>query len=173
MNIRDTRRSVRAWGRRLLYSFFSSLGALLGHRLGTLMTVLVLGIAMLLPLGLYVTLDNLHGLDLQQEDWGTVTVFLRPEVAEEQAGSLAERIRREQGAEVAAVSPQQGMADFAEASGFGQALDLFEENPLPWVLLVTPRLAAEQDIDVHDLNTGRRKLEDVFMELTSGGATES
>lgn len=33
--------------------------------------------------------------------------------------------------------------------------------------------SSEQDIDVHDLNTGRRKLEDVFMELTSGGATES
>ena len=33
--------------------------------------------------------------------------------------------------------------------------------------------SSEQDIDVHDLNTGRRKLEDVFMELTRGGATES
>jgi cell division transport system permease protein len=39
------------------------------------------------------------------------------------------------------------MADFARASGFGQALQLFEENPLPWVLLVKPRLAAEQDIE--------------------------
>jgi cell division transport system permease protein len=147
VNIRDTRRSARAWGRRQLYSFFSSLGTLLGHRLGTLLTVLVLGIAMLLPLGLYVTLDNLRGLDLQHEDWGTITVFLRPEVTAEQAGGLAERIGRERGAEVVAVSPEQGMADFARASGFGQALQLFEENPLPWVLLVKPRLAAEQDIE--------------------------
>jgi cell division transport system permease protein len=147
LNIRDTRRSARAWGRRQLYSFFSSLGTLLGHRLGTLMTVLVLGIAMLLPLGLYVTLDNLRGLDLQHEEWGTITVFLRPEVTAEQAGGLAERIGRERGAEVVAVSPEQGMADFARASGFGQALQLFEENPLPWVLLVKPRLAAEQDIE--------------------------
>ena len=48
------RRSLRAWGRRQLYSFFSSLGTLPGHRLGTAMTVLVLGIAMALPLGLFV-----------------------------------------------------------------------------------------------------------------------
>lgn len=153
MNPRDTRASTRAgarararaWGRRQLYSFFSSLGTLLGHRLGTLMTVLVLGIAMLLPLGLYVTLDNLRGLDLQQEDWGTMTVFLRPEVGEEQALGLAARIERER-AEVVAVSPEQGMADFAQASGFGQSLELFEENPLPWVLLVTPRVNPEEDI---------------------------
>jgi cell division transport system permease protein len=147
MNVRDMRRSARAWGRRQLYSFFSSLGALLGHRLGTLMTVLVLGIAMLLPLGLYVTLDNLRGLDLRQADWGTLTVFLRPEVTAEQAGELAARIGRERGGEVVTVSPEQGMEEFARDSGFGQALELFEENPLPWVLLVTPRLAEQQDIE--------------------------
>jgi cell division transport system permease protein len=147
MNIRDTRRSARAWGRRQLYSFFSSLGTLLGHRLSTLMTVLVLGIAMLLPLGLYVTLDNLRGLDLQKEDWGTLTVFLRPEVTGAQAADLAARIGQERGAEVVAVSPEQGMEEFARSSGFGQALDLFEENPLPWVLLVTPRLAPQKDIE--------------------------
>jgi cell division transport system permease protein len=147
MNVRDTRRRARAWGRRQLYSFFSSLGTLLGHRLGTLMTVLALGIAMLLPLGLYVALDNLRGLDLRQEDWGTITVFLRPEVTAEQAAEFAGRIGQERGAEVVTVSPEQGMAEFAQSSGFGQTLDLFEENPLPWVLLVTPRMAEGQNIE--------------------------
>mgnify|MGYP001545475484 CR=1 FL=1 len=74
--MRRLRRSLRAWGRRQLYSFFSSLGTLLSHRLGTLMTVLVLGIAMALPLGLYVTVKNLRALDLKQQDWGTLTVFM-------------------------------------------------------------------------------------------------
>ena len=54
MSLSSIRKRSRAWGRRQLYSFFSSLGTLLSHRLGTLMTVLVLGIAMALPLGLYV-----------------------------------------------------------------------------------------------------------------------
>ena len=49
----------------------------MGHRLGTLMTVLVLGIAMLLPLGLYVALENLDRLELKAEDWSSVTVFLK------------------------------------------------------------------------------------------------
>lgn len=137
--MRAARRSLRAWGRRQLYSFFSSLGTLVGHRLGTFMTVLVLGIAMVLPLGLWVTLDNLRSLDLRQQDWSTITVFLKPGIDEETANDLAARIARERGASVQTVSPEQGMAEFARESGFGQALDALDENPLPWVLLVTPQ----------------------------------
>ena len=147
MSVPGLRRRARAWARRQLYSFFSSLGTLLSHRLGTLMTVLVLGIAMLLPLGLYVTLDNLRGVDLQQEDWGTISVFLRPDAGRAEVEALAARLAETQSAQVATVSPDEGMADFAAASGFGQAMDLFEENPLPWVLLVTPQVAEGEDLE--------------------------
>ena len=69
---------ARAWGRRHLYSLLSSLGGLLRHWAATLMTVLVLGIAMALPLGLGVVMQNLHGMDLRQDEWGSMSVFLRP-----------------------------------------------------------------------------------------------
>lgn len=138
---------MRAWGRRQLYSFFSSLGTLYSHRLGTLLTMLVLGIAMALPLGLYVTVKNLRALDIQHQDWGTISVFMRPDVGAEQARALADRIGREHAATVAAVSPQQGMEEFREASGFGEALTLFDENPLPWVLAVSPEPAPGQSIE--------------------------
>ena len=48
------------------------------------MTVLVLGIAMALPLGLYITVNNLRSINLQQEEWGAITVFLRSGVTEKQ-----------------------------------------------------------------------------------------
>jgi cell division transport system permease protein len=147
VSARDARRGLRSWGRRQLYSFFSSLGALVGHRLGTLMTALVLGIAMLLPLGLYVTVENLRALDLQREQWGTITVFMQAAAGEQPALELAARIEQQYGAAVEVVTPEQGMQEFQQASGFGQALDLFEENPLPWVLQVTPPQLAEEDIE--------------------------
>lgn len=147
MSLRGLRRKLRSWGRRQLYSFFSSLGTLLSHRLGTLMTVLVLGIAMALPLGLYVTVKNLHALDLQQQDWGTITVFLEAGAGEADAMSLVERIGQQRGAIASAVSPGQGMDEFRAASGFGQALDMFEENPLPWVLQVAPQQGEDQDLE--------------------------
>lgn len=147
MSGRQTRRRLRSWGRRQLYSFFSSLGSLVSHRLGTLMTSLVLGIAMLLPLGLYVTVENLRAMDLQRESWGTVTVFLEPAAGEQQALDLAARIGRERGAAVVLVTPEQGLAEFQQASGFGQAMELFAENPLPWVLQVTLQTAPGEQIE--------------------------
>ncbi|MGI9320541.1 MAG: permease-like cell division protein FtsX [Thiogranum sp.] len=138
MRVSDLRRRSRAWTRRQLFSLFSSLGTLMNHRMGTLMTVMVLGIAMALPLGLYVTVKNLRALDLQQEQWGNLTVFLQTDVGEEQALALLETINAEPGARAEAVSPEMGMEQFRDASGFGQALVMFDENPLPWVLIVTP-----------------------------------
>jgi cell division transport system permease protein len=138
MSFFSLKKRIRAWGRRQLYSFFSSLGSLLSHRVGTLMTVLVLGIAMALPLGLYIAVGNLGALDLQQDEWGAITVFLRSETGEEQAASIAMLIDEELNASTEIISPDQGMEQFRQASGFGQALDMFDDNPLPWVLLVTP-----------------------------------
>lgn len=146
MNRIRLRRQLRSWGRRQLYSLFSSLGTLFSHWVGTVLTVLVLGIAMLLPIGLYVTLDNLRSVDLRTEEWGAITIFLKAGTTEQQALDLTERINRRSDASASAVSPQQGMEEFRSAAGFGQALDVLETNPLPWVLLVQPRVQPEKNL---------------------------
>lgn len=136
------RRKARAWGRRQLYSLFSSIGTLLGHKLSTLMTVLVLGIAMALPLGLYVAVQNLRVVDLKQGDWGSITVFVTLEAGESGADSLRQQAESRGGAAVRLISPQQGMIEFSASSGFSEAAALFDENPLPWVVVLSP---ADQD----------------------------
>jgi cell division transport system permease protein len=139
MGLAKLRRRFRAWARRHSYSFFSSLGALLKHRAGTLMTVLVLGIAILLPMGLWVTLNNLDRLDLRREEWGAVTVFLTAETSEQGARQFASQVEeRDDVAGTILISPEEGMTEFMEASGFGRSLELLDENPLPWVLVVLP-----------------------------------
>jgi cell division transport system permease protein len=146
MNRSGIRRWVRAWSRRQLYSLFSSLGTLLSHRVGTLMTVLVLGIAMALPIGLHVALDNLRGIDLRAEEWGSITVFLDASVTDQSAAELLRVINARSDATATGVSPQQGMDEFRAASGFGEALDVLDTNPLPWVLLVRPKATAGEDL---------------------------
>ena len=147
MSVAGIRRQARAWGRRQLFSLFSSLGTLMSHRVGTLMTILVLGIAMALPVGLYITVKNLRALDFQQEQWGTITVFLKADIREEQALELQSLIDQQFGARTEVISPANGMEQFREASGFGEALDMFEENPLPWVLLIAPEPAENEALE--------------------------
>jgi cell division transport system permease protein len=114
---------------------------------------------MALPVGLYITVKNLRALDLQQEQWGTITVFLQADIGEEQAQQLMGMVEQESGARAEIISPELGMEQFQEASGFGQALDMFEENPLPWVLLVTP-----EPIEDETLETVVIRLEDWLLQ---------
>ena len=144
------RRKNRAWLRRHSYSFFSSLGVLLKHKIGTLMTVLVLGIAMFLPLGLYMTLANLEGMNLRQDEWSAITVFFKSGSTQKEvsrvAAELDERLNPEA---VVIISPAEGMADFRDASGFGESLDMLEENPLPWVMQVSPQRGSTEKVEAN------------------------
>ena len=142
------RRKSRAWLRRHSYSFFSSLGVLLQHRVGTLMTVMVLGIAMFLPLGLYMTLTNLEGLNLRQDEWSAVTVFFKSGTTEPEVRRVADELDKHLHPEsIRIISPVEGLADFREASGFGESLDMLQENPLPWVLQVSPQPGSTEEVE--------------------------
>jgi len=146
--VRQIRRKNRAWLRRHSYSFFSSLGVLVQHKIGTLMTVLVLGIAMFLPLGLYITLTNLQGMDLRQDEWSAVTVFFKSGTTREEVKQVADALEKSlQPESVVVISPDEGMADFRDASGFGESLDILEENPLPWVMQVSPRQGSTEQVE--------------------------
>ena len=145
---RQIRRKNRSWLRRHSYSFFSSLGVLLQHRVGTLMTVLVLGIAMFLPLGLYTTLANLEGMNLRQDEWSAVTVFFKSGTTGAEVSRIADEVaKRLQPETVTIISPLEGMADFREASGFGESLNMLDENPLPWVMQVSPQPGSTEEVE--------------------------
>lgn len=144
------RRRNRAWLRRHSYSFFSSLGVLLQHKIGTMMTVLVLGIAMFLPLGLYAALSHLDGLDLHQDEWNALTVFFKPGTQKAEVERVAAAVEKSAQVEsVQTISPEQGLSDFRDASGFGRSLDVLDENPLPWVMQITPAAGTATEIESH------------------------
>lgn len=145
---RQIRRKIRAWIRRHSYSFFSSLGVLVQHKIGTLMTVLVLGIAMFLPLGLYTTLINLEGMDLRQDEWSAITVFFKSGTDETEVSKIADALENDLDPEaIVIISPDEGMADFRDASGFGESLDMLDENPLPWVMQVSPGRGPTEEVE--------------------------
>ena len=114
------------------------------------MTVLVLGIAMFLPLGLYITLSNLDGMNLRQDEWSAVTVFFESGTTQDEVRRVADELDKRLHPEaVVIISPAEGMVDFREASGFGESLDVLEENPLPWVMQVSPQPGSTEQVKKH------------------------
>lgn len=123
-----------------LYSALSSLGRLWQRRGATALTVLVMALALALPLLLELAVRNLQRFGGALEDSRELSAFLEPGIAERAAKSLRERALVLP--DVAAVewrAPEQGLEELRALAGFGEALELLRENPLPGVLLVTPR----------------------------------
>ncbi len=116
-----------------------SLGGLLRTPLGSLMTILVIGIALALPAGMLVLLTNMQQVVSTWEGPASITLFLEQSVDDQAAEKLGERIRAEEKPEsLQVIGRQSALEEFREYSGFGAALDILEENPLPAVILIKP-----------------------------------
>jgi len=135
-----------AWRDQHFYGFFSSLGRLAARPWATALTVLMLGFALAMPLLFWLAFNNARDLSGGLREAREVTVFLKPAIEGKAALDFAADLRkREDVAEVVVRTPEQGLAEFRQLSGFGDALDILKDNPLPNVLVVTPRSVPDGD----------------------------
>jgi cell division transport system permease protein len=120
--------------------FFFSLGKLGAQPLGTLLTAAVIGITLALPAGLHVLLRNVSAVSASWESTLQVSLFLKDSTSRARGEALAAELGGRPGVvKTEYVSREQALAEFRELSGFGEALDLLSENPLPALVLVTPQ----------------------------------
>ena len=140
------RQRVRA----LLDSWFASharnargsLTRLLAEPMQTLMTTLVIGIALALPAALWIAVDNLRSLGGSWQNTARISLFIDKRASDETTENLIKTVERmSQFDEVDYISPEAALVEFQQSSGFGEVLALLQENPLPGVLLLSPKPA--------------------------------
>lgn len=145
-------RSERSHGRRFAgwrehhgWSAWASLRRLGRRPLGTALTVAVLGLALVLPLVFYLMLANLQSMGGTLGRNPAISVFLKADQAAAQANLLAGELRsRSDVATVTLKTPQQGLDELATLQGFSSAVHALDDaNPLPWVLVVQPKVGLE------------------------------
>jgi len=115
----------------------------------SLLTWLVVAVALTLPGVLYMAVDNLQQLTGHIQSSGQMTVFLNHQAEENDI----DRLKLELAAtdfiqQVVYVSPEQALEEFKAnsglESGIEDAIAQLGENPLPAVLLVEPDLTTQQ-----------------------------
>lgn len=112
---------------------------LLAEPVQTLMTSLVVAIALGLPAALYLGIVNLEQLGSRVETTAQLTLFLNKSASDETIGQLRQSLSNDADIRsVRYISRAQALTEFRELSGFGDVLEMLEENPLPAVLLVQP-----------------------------------
>jgi len=130
---------LQAWGISNAQVLVHSLGRMYRAPVSSLMTVAVIGIALALPTGLYVILQNLQQVSGGWDGSAQISVFLKLSVGDEQARALGEELRAQPEYDsVRVLGRAEALAEFRALSGFGDALDVLDENPLPAVLILRP-----------------------------------
>ncbi|SEH08462.1 permease-like cell division protein FtsX [Candidatus Venteria ishoeyi] len=141
---RSRLRPLDAWLLHHLHVLVFSLGQLSRTPFPTLMTAAVIGIALALPSGLYLLLDNARQLSQSWDDTVRISVFLNIDVSDVQAQQLATKLQqRSEIQQVQVISRAKALAEYQQLSGFSEALETLDGNPLPAVLVVQPQLNPE------------------------------
>ncbi|MGN8160415.1 permease-like cell division protein FtsX [Salinisphaera sp. SWV1] len=131
---------LASWAASHARCLLESLGRLHRRWVASLLTVLVIGIALALPAGLYVLVKNLDTLASNWHQSVRISLYLKQDVSVDAGQHLADDLVGEAGITATRfISANQGLRQFKRTSGFGAALDALGSNPLPGVIEVTPK----------------------------------
>lgn len=131
--------AIAVWMEQQRWSMATGLRRLGSRGSGSLMTILLIGLILSLPLALALVLDNASRWAGNLDQGNTLSVFLDPGRDAAAADVLAETLSDlPTVASVRIKTPAAGLAELAAFEGFGEAFDSLDHNPLPFVLLVEP-----------------------------------
>lgn len=137
------KKSVLAGGYFFIINIFRqgvhSLGEMWRTPLASMMTIAVLGLSLTLPATLYLVVKNVQQVSSGFEEASEISLFVKESMNEQETQTLVKRLALYPEVEsVEFISKQQALTEFKDVSGFGQALEYLDKNPLPDVVLVTP-----------------------------------
>jgi len=131
----------KAWLTSHAQSFVYSLGQYYRNLLSSILTTAVIGISLALPGGFYLLLENAQQVTA---GWGgsiQITAFLKPDLDDAVAKTLVTRLKENPNIEAAKfINRDQALAEYKELSGFSEVIDLLDENPLPSIIIIYPKI---------------------------------
>jgi cell division transport system permease protein len=139
---------VRAWLRQHRQALAAALRRL--SRAAGMLSALVIGVALSLPVGSYALLDGLRGVSARLAPEPQISLFLPIEAKRADADLLAARLRADPRiSAVRFVSREQALEELQQVEGIADVVAAIGRNPLPDTLVVSaraeriPALAAE------------------------------
>ena len=127
------------WLERHAQTFVASLGKLVRQPFASALTLGVIGLGLALPAGLHLVVVNAAAITSGIEDTVQLSVYLAQPLTAEQARKVQQGIdARDDVLEATLVTPETGLREFEEMSGFGEALRALGSNPLPYAITIRP-----------------------------------
>lgn len=129
---------------RHLQVFLSSCGGLSRRPVSTLLTLSGIGVALSLPMLLYVLVTNVSGIVGDWDKGPRLSLFLELSVTREQAESTVAALRRDEDVErVSLIDREQGLDELLGRGSLSALRERLDVNPLPHVIEVLPTPPAD------------------------------
>jgi cell division transport system permease protein len=127
---------VSTWLRQHWQTLSLTLRRLADNPLGTLLNVTVIGVALALPLGGYMLLQNLGGVARQFAGNQQVSLFLARDATKADIAALETRLKQLPGVRALRfVSRDQALKDLKQAENLSDVITTLQSNPLPDVFV--------------------------------------
>jgi cell division transport system permease protein len=153
---------IEAYALNHAHGLFSSLGRLSRAPFTSAVTVLVLAIAIALAGGFYIVVANIQQLTGDLKASNQLSLFLKDHITDANGQKLAEQLRQHGSVEaIRFITKQQAMDEFKANSGFGEALNALDSNPLPSVIVLQPKDSLENNQSINALMAEIKQLPQV------------
>lgn len=117
----------------------TSLGEFWLRPMGNLLTLAVISMALAMPSALYLLGKNISEASTNVTSPSKVSAYLAEQMPEARVMVLKDQLETaDDVALVEYISPQQGLDDLSQYSGFERALTMLDDYALPGVLIITP-----------------------------------
>lgn len=154
--------SISNYFTRHLQVMLASLGQLWRQPLASLMTVMVIGIALSLPAGLSVIFQNVDNISSEWDDASQISVFLNPSVSDQRGEQIMSQLS--EWPDIAAArfqSADQSLAEFREQTGMSDLIETLPDNPLPAVIIIDPVASDSSSTSIRSLIENLNRMQEI------------
>jgi cell division transport system permease protein len=162
-------KTIQAFFAHQMQAALSSLNLLCLKPWATLMTMIVIAIALALPALFWVFTDNVSELTANWKRSGHLSLYLQPSLTPAEEKAALSQIRKTQGVgHVSLKSAQEGLTELIAQEGMEDIMHYLPENPLPAVIEVAPASAIDSPAKLDLLSRELRsipKVSDVKVDM--------
>jgi len=139
---------VNAWFSQHRAALVSAFRRLWSTPLNTLLSLLVIGIALTLPGFGYVLLDNLRDLGRNASGVQQISLFMSLEASKKDVGEIESRLRAAADGKWQFVSKEQALKRMQKSEGMAEIVASLPRNPLPDAFIVEPSNSEPEALEI-------------------------
>jgi cell division transport system permease protein len=139
---------VKNWLRHHTETFGLTLARLAAQPVASALNVLVIGVALALPLGGYMLLQNLGKITRHVSGNPQISVFLAPEAGKADIAALEARFRQLDGVQAVRFVPrEQALESLKRSEGMADVIATLQSNPLPDAFVLETRGSSAGELE--------------------------